>query len=91
LTFDAISEDAGQQTFSTPSTMPKKQQLTPATAEHVLDDLDRTRMSLFGAMQTLNRYYRKDDGLVRRAASFYHNFVDFRGECERQFKAKLHR
>lgn len=69
--------------------MPKKFQLTPASAKHVLEDLDKTRMSLFGAMQTLNRYYRKDDRLVRRAASFYEIFADFERDCEKEFKAQL--
>ncbi len=69
--------------------MPKKHQLTPASAKRVLDDLDKTRMSLFGAMQTLNSYYRKDDKLVRRAASFYEMFADFKRDCEQEFKAKL--
>jgi len=69
--------------------MPKKHQLTAASAKRVLEDLNRTRMSLFGAMQTLNRYYRKDDRLVRRAASFYETFADFKRDCEQELKTRL--
>jgi hypothetical protein len=71
--------------------MPKKHQLTAESAKRVLQDLDSTRMSLFGAMQTLNRYYRKDDRLVRRAASFYDMFADFKQDCEQEFKTRLER
>jgi hypothetical protein len=69
--------------------MPKKHQMTATSAKSVIADLDRTRMSLFGAMQTLNRYYRKDDKLVRRAQSFYDMFADFKQECERELKTRL--
>ena len=69
--------------------MPKKPQLTAPSAKSVLEDLDRTRMSLFGAMQTLNRYYRKDHRLVRRAASFYEMFANFKRDCEHELRTRL--
>ena len=63
--------------------------MTAANAERVVADLNQTRMSLFTTMQKLNRFYRKDDKLVRRAQSFYDLFADFTKECEQELKAKL--
>ncbi len=69
--------------------MPKLNKLTISTAHEVVTQLDKTRISLFAATQQLNRYYRKDDRLVKRAQSFYDLFEDFKKDCESKLKAKL--
>lgn len=69
--------------------MPKKHQVTAASVKSVEADLDRTRMSLFNAIQVLNRFYRRDDQLVRKARYFYDSFAKFKMECEIQLKADL--
>jgi len=69
--------------------MPKLHPMNSANAENLLKDLDGTRMSLFNAMQRLNRHYRKDHRLVKRASSFYEMFADFIKDCEREVGAKV--
>ena len=71
--------------------MPKLRQLTTLNSEKVVKQLDETRMSLFSAMQALNRHYRKDHRLVKRARAFYDMFADFKKDCETEFKEKLQR
>ena len=54
-----------------------------------MDNLDRTRTSLSFTVLSINRYYRKDNRLVTRAQILYDSFVDFRRDCEQEFKRSL--
>ena len=69
--------------------MPKLHPMNSANAESLLKELDETRKSLFNASQRLNRYYRKDHRLVKRATSYYEMFIDFIKDCEQEVGAKL--
>jgi len=46
-------------------------------------------MSIFSSMQALNRHYRKDHRVVKRAHAFYEMFADFKKDCEIDLKEKL--